>query len=275
MQKRVLIVLTASALLAGSAVNASLVSVEFVVSPHQHPDEDIYTYRIVARFTDPMDRIASVNSGAQNIKITLKRGVLFNQPQFEGDPINDFPSTSLGGEPWDTYVTIGATDFPHNVQFTPGFLSDSDVPPKESVIQGCNIEEDNGAWFFFGAPPTVGQFDSVPGNETYDVVIAQFNVVPHSDIRFRGSLQWFPASGGSNNTPFELGNLSPRFHLADLNGDWNVNTQDLLLLFAEWGKTNYDTGPAFCPTPPDFNDDGVVDIVDLEFLLDNWCTNCY
>jgi len=269
------IAIFASAILAGSATNADLVSLDYVLSPHQHPDKELFTYRVVARFTDPMDKIASVNSVAQNIIISLKRGVLFNQPQFEGDTINDFPSASLGGEPWDTYVTIGATDFPHNVQFSPGFLSDSDVPPKESVIQGCHIEEDSGAWFFFGSPPTVGQFDSVPGNETYDVVIAQFTVVDDSDLKFGGSLQWFSAGGGgSNNTPFYLANLSSH-DLADLNGDWNINTPDLLILLAKWGPTNYDTGPEFCPTPPDFNDDGVVDVYDLEFLLDNWYIDDY
>lgn len=275
MQKRVLILLTASALLARGAVDASLISVEIVPGPFQNPDGLHNTWRIVARFSDPLDKISAVNSvvDLNAIAFSIQRGVLYNQPQFEGLPINDFPSTSLGGEPWDSYVTIGATDFPHNIAFSPDFAGDfGGTPPNVSVIQGCNFQEDSGAWFFFGSPPTVGQFDSIPGNGTYDVVIAQFTVVPISDLRLSGNVQWFPADGGgSHNTPFTAGNISsPKF--ADLNGDYDVNTQDLLILFAKWGPTNYDTGQEFCPTPPDYNDDGVVDVIDLEFLLDNWHT---
>lgn len=272
MQKRILVVLTASAILARSAVDASLVSVEIVPSPFQNPDGLHNTWRIVARFSDPLDKISAVDGVVDFNAITfsIQRGVLYNQPQFEGLPINDFPSASIGGEPWDTYVTIGATDFPHNIQFSPGFLSDGDVPPKQSVIQGCNFEEDNGAWFYFGSPPTVGQFDSIPGNGTYDVVIAQLTILPFSDLHFGGNLQWFSAEGGGFNTPFLVANTSGPGPLADLNGDWSVNTPDLLLLLAAWGPTNYDTGSDFCPAPPDYNDDGIVDIIDLQFLLDNW-----
>lgn len=277
MKTLVHIVLTASAILTISAANASLVSVQFVLSPYQHPDGELFTIRAIAAFDDPMDRISAVAGlNTASLDISVKRGVFYNQPQFKGDPINDFPSASLGGEPWDTYVTIGATDYPHNVQFTPGFMSDSNDPPKESVIQGCNLEEEDGAWFFFGTPPTVGQFDSIPDNETYDVVIAQFTVVACSHLRLIGNLAWISAGGGSNITPFNAGSLSPPYHLADINCDWNINTPDLLLLLATWGSTDYDTGPDFCPTPPDFNDDGVVDVLDLLFLLENWyiCDDC-
>lgn len=278
MMKYYSLAILVSAILTCSNTYADLVSVDIVAGPFQHPDDMFFTWRIIARFDDPMDRIAAVNglTGQNAITLSLQRGVLYNQPEFEGLPLNDFPSTSIGGEPWDSYVTIGATDFPHNVIFSRDFAGDfGGIPPNVSVIEGCNFQEDNGAWFFFGSPPTVGQFDSIPGNGTYDVVIAQFTVVPISDLRLSGNVQWFSADGGgSHNTPFTAGNISsPNF--ADLTGDCNVNTEDLLLLFVKWGPTNYDTGPEFCPTPPDYNDDGVVDVFDLEFLLDNWYTDCF
>ncbi|HRP62749.1 MAG TPA: GC-type dockerin domain-anchored protein [Phycisphaerales bacterium] len=58
---------------------------------------------------------------------------------------------------------------------------------------------------------------------------------------------------------------------ADLNGDFIVDVQDLLILLANWGV--YSGGDCFSPdfrgtgsNPPD----GVVDVLDLIFLLGEW-----
>ena len=47
----------------------------------------------------------------------------------------------------------------------------------------------------------------------------------------------------------------------DINGDGDVNTEDLLILLGEWGKTN---------SPADLNYDGVVNVPDLLILLAHW-----
>jgi predicted outer membrane repeat protein len=52
--------------------------------------------------------------------------------------------------------------------------------------------------------------------------------------------------------------------LGDINGDGNVNGQDLTLLLSQWGTTN----PA-----ADLNHDGIVSSADITVLLTNWGSN--
>lgn len=49
--------------------------------------------------------------------------------------------------------------------------------------------------------------------------------------------------------------------IGDINGDGIVNVLDLLLLLADWGKTD---------SPADLNSDGIVNVTDLLILLANW-----
>ncbi|HRP62836.1 MAG TPA: hypothetical protein PK400_06055 [Phycisphaerales bacterium] len=53
---------------------------------------------------------------------------------------------------------------------------------------------------------------------------------------------------------------------ADLNGDFRVDVQDLLVLLGAWGS--YSGTPCF--GSPDLNDSGVVDVQDLLILLGAW-----
>ena len=260
-------VILASAALSISTANADLVYVDVVAGPFQNPDGLHDTWRVIAAFSQPDDQLATVfglDNGKYNpLTFEVSNGELLNQTPFAGSPLNDFPSESIGGEPWDTYVTIGATDFPHNIAFTPDFAGDfGGQPPNISVIEGCRWEEDNGSWFYFGAPPTVDQFDSIPGNGTYDVVIAQFTVDAGAFFILQGNLGWISSTTGIHNTPFKLEPLSPDPCPWDLNGDSFVNTQDLLIMFANWGSGSCEDA--------DFDENDIVNTSDLLVLFANW-----
>lgn len=268
--RNITLAILSSLVLSASTANADLLYVELFGGPHQHPDGEHNTLRVIAVFNDPNDRLVAVSGSAvQSIYYLVIWGELYNQPQYEGFWLNDFPTVGIGGEPWDTYVTLGATSWPHNVSFTPGFLTDSKDPPVDSVIEGCNFEEDDGAWFYVGEAPTVEQFDSIPNNNTYDVVIAQLTLDSQAKNGLHGNIEWITASGEPRIDPFVAAHLAVP-ELADLNQDGWVNTEDLLLLFASWGTITRDPGEQVCPDPPDFNDDGIVDVIDLEFLLAHW-----
>ena len=72
--------------------------------------------------------------------------------------------------------------------------------------------------------------------------------------------------GGSNlNSYILVYDIGPI--VGDTNGDWHVDTADLLNMAASWGKS---TGQPGFSTDCDFNNDGQVDVVDLLMLADNW-----
>ena len=191
---------------ASSSAYADLVSVSVVAGPFQHPDGQHETWRIVASFDNTDDRIIAVVGLPIDEYNTLRfeaSEILYNQGCFICW-IDDFPTVGIGGEAWDSYVTIGATEFTLNTRFTPDFLGDwGGQPPPVRVIHGNQWEEDDGGWFFFGEPPLVGQFDSIDGNETIDVVIAQFTLPIGSSFTFAANVAWIPTAGDYVITPFE------------------------------------------------------------------------
>ena len=208
MKKQVLCLAGSLTLVLSGSASASLVVVDIIVGPNQHPDGLHKTWQIVARFSNAGDQISAINGvdapGLNALNFFTGGGELYNQGIFPTSPLNDFPSVGIGGEAWDSYVTIGATSFPSNIKFTPNFLGDwGDAPPPVQVILGSEFYEDDGAWFFFGAPPNVGDLeDAEAGNDTYDVVIAQFTVEALAGFHLEGNIQWFNPVSGSNNTPF-------------------------------------------------------------------------
>lgn len=191
-----------------SSACADLISVDVVEGPFQNPNGLYETWRIIARFDNIDDRIMAVVGLPYEQYNTISfeaSNDLYNQACFGCFWFQDFPSSGgLGGEAFDSYVTIGATEFPANTQFTPDFLGDwGGAPPPVMVILGNQWEEDDGGWLFFGAPPLVGQFDSIDGNETIDVVIAQFTFLKGSTFTFSANVAWIPTVGDYVITPFE------------------------------------------------------------------------
>ena len=194
-----------SLLVTGTA-GADLIDVTIEASPFQHPDGDVWdTWRVVAHFDDLADQIALV--GSSNVGLLYfftGGGDIYNQPIFDGQTLNDFPSVGIGGEPYDSYVTIGATTFPAGVLFTPNFLGRWYlVPPPAQIILGSSVGPvSNGAWFFFGEPPEVGNWG---GN----VVIAQFTVPQGVGLHLEGNIAWIPAVPGVGLvlTPFVVDNI--------------------------------------------------------------------
>ena len=221
MKKQVLYMATVLALAVSNSASADLVDVNWQLSPYQHPDGLHTTFQLYASFSNAFDEITAVSGRPGQDVNTLafwtfdssgipgSGGDLYNQELFYGDQLNDFPSTALGGERYDTYVTIGATDFPHNTLFTPDFLC-CDYPPWAMLIFGSQFYTSDGAWFFFGAPPLVGDLpDAVKGNETFDIVIAQFTVDAGSDVHLSGNIAWLSALSGFSETPFSITTPAP------------------------------------------------------------------
>ena len=214
MNKNVLSV--AAALVVSSSAGAALVSVEIIAGPANPGGFD--TWMVVARFSDPADTISAVN-GVVDPKGILNEldfftggGDMYNQEAFAGSPLNDFPSAGfpLFGEEYDSFVTIGATNFENdNTQFSPNFLGDwGDAPPTVQVILGSAFHESDGAWFFFGAPPEVGNLEDVEaGNDTYDVLIFQVGVISGVGFHLTANVQWFNPVSGDGNTPFTVDNI--------------------------------------------------------------------
>ncbi|MCH8824480.1 MAG: hypothetical protein IH984_13350 [Planctomycetes bacterium] len=222
MKKQILYMATVLALAVSNSASADLVDVNWQLSPYQHPDGLHTTFQLYASFNNAGDQIAAV-SGKPGPDVNIiafwtfdssedpgSGGDLYNQELYDGLPFNDFPSApGLGGELWDTYVTIGQTTFPSNTLFTPNFLC-CDYPPNIMLIYGSQFYSGDGAWFFFGAPPVVGDLpDAVKGNETFDIVIAQFTVDAGSNVHLSGNIAWLDALSGSSNTPFEVNTPAP------------------------------------------------------------------
>ena len=214
MKKQIIGVAGNLALVLSGSASASLVTLDVIPGP-TNPDGIHDTWRVIARFTDPGDQISAVN-GVDSLGLNIIRfwtcngSDIYNQGIFDGEPLNDFPSVGIGGEAWDTYVTIGATSFPSNVQFSPNFLGDwDDAPPPVQVILGSAFQEDDGAWFFFGVPPQVSNLEDVQGgNDTFDVLLLQLGVESGVGFHLEANLQWFNPVSGANNTPFKVGPLS-------------------------------------------------------------------
>lgn len=199
MRKRILALL-ATVLGFGAVAQADLVSVDVVAGPDQHPDGRHNTWRIVVRFDDSLDRIIAVAGSPDPEYNPIEFSAssdLYNQALFKGLPLNDFPSVVWGGELYDSWVTIGETIGPQPVRFTGEF---------SGPIAGNHWGPvTDGGWIWIGEPPTVGGFDSIPDNETFDVVVAQFTLDEGSAFTLTGNIAWILHEGDDMITPFEVG----------------------------------------------------------------------
>jgi hypothetical protein len=88
------------------------------------------------------------------------------------------------------------------------------------------------------------------------------NSMAIGDLDADGDLDMTVSSIGDDGVSVLLNTCGIAVCTADLDGDQNVATSDLLILLGSWGE---DPG-----APPDFNGDGVVSTRDLLFLLGEW-----
>lgn len=260
--KKHLLASLAVALLANTIVCADYLVSELVPGPFQHPDKMHDTWRVLAVFDNPEDTIFAVWTDADIGPIdffTFRVGALYNQA-IPGIP-NDFPSSIDGGEPWDSYITIGDTEGSAPLEFSPGFGSGG---RPGLIVSGCSWgEEGDGMWFYVPPLPTVVELDSIPGGPLYEVVIAQFTIDAGTEFVFSGNIAWAPASPavGFLTSPFYVGPVPPPC-LSDIDGNDTVGASDLLILLVSWGTGG--CGPA------DVNRDGEVGAGDLLQLLVDW-----
>ncbi len=203
MKKQELCVAGLLTLVVSGSASAGLVAVSVIAGPSQHPDGKHNTWQVIASFTDQGDRISAVNGldqdGLNALVFWTSGGELYNQALFDGLSLNDYASVGLGGEAYDSYITLGNTNI-GNVGVTPNFLGGNGT---NQVILGSAWTETDGAWYSPQGPLEVGLLeDAIDGNDTSDVVIAQFTVDAGVGLHFEGNIAWLdPASGGFN-TPF-------------------------------------------------------------------------
>jgi len=264
MKNHVFLAAAVIALIASGSSRADFLDVDWILGPDQHPDGQHTTFRIIARFSDPNDRISAVSCGMgiDLIFTTSDGSDIYNQELFDGTTLNDFPTADspLFGEAWDSYLTIGATNFiDDNTQFSPDFLGPwGGSPPPVQVILGSELHEEDGAWFYFGELPPVSSLEDVEeGNKTFDILIAQFTVDAGTDIYLSSNLNWFNTDGVQFNIPFAV-NTDPCPW--DLDNSGHISTFDLLELFHQWGTNG----------PGDFDESGAVNGSDLLTLFANW-----
>lgn len=98
--------------------HATLIALDIITGADQHPDGLHDTWQVIARFNDANDKLLSVNGELFSLEFFTGGGELYNQAFGAGKPLNDFPSVGIGGEAYDTFVTTGATKFPHNTEIS-------------------------------------------------------------------------------------------------------------------------------------------------------------
>ena len=201
------LLLSIASMALASNSHAGLVSVDIIAGADQHPDGLHDTWQVIARFSEANSRLLGVNAvgGANSLDFFTGNGKdMYNQAFGDGLPLNDFPSVGIGGEAYDSYVTIGATTFPHNTII----IIQGGGQPLVQVIVGSEFPEDLLSWLYDGDPPPVSELDLIPDNETFDVIIAQFTIDDGVGFHLNDNIQWMnDDGGGDNNTPFTVDNI--------------------------------------------------------------------
>jgi len=137
------------------------------------------------------------------------------------------------------------------------------------VLTSCSFEfntsggDGGGLRCYSDSSPTIGSC-TFRNNTAYDLGGAIANI-PNGLPVIAGSFfcQNFPAhiygtwSDDGDNLMFEV----CQFDCSDITGDGQVDVDDLLFVFDQWGVTN---------SPADVNFDGIVDVTDLLIVVGNW-----
>jgi len=219
--------------------------VNYTCHPVGLPDHVVW--RVYAQFTNPGDRLIAVYATPAN-PVTIS-GAFYQSP-LNGNTAPDIKVIAKYPEvQWDTFCTIGLavnngsdqtttfslppppfTNDTNVVWSMPGFALEQGAPDADNMVLICQLTIPLG-----GQSPNIRiniryhPAGSLPGG-TIDV----FNVVP----------VLLPLSAG------------------DVNHDFNVDVQDLMLIIQGWGTSGQGA--------PDVTDDGTVDVADLLKVIEKW-----
>ncbi len=209
-----------------------------------------HTWRIYAHFNNPGDRLVSVfGSPSSPATITSTTGGFYQDPLGgntapDGDLFALFPTLQ-----WDTFCTIGLArddDGADQTLTTPSF-------PALPVSGHTNM-----AWYV----PALISEQGAPDAGGF-VLILQLTLPPGAFFgQCNVGLQYHRAGSTSMVT---VNNVSPvllPLTAGDINGDTQVNVNDLLLVITTWGQSG--------PGAADANDDQVVDVNDLLIVITHW-----
>jgi hypothetical protein len=173
----------------------------------ENPNPQRCTYRLFARFDDPLD-LVSAYAGLEGRPLywsTSAPGGLINDDGYYEGPghLNDLPYGNLPNVERDTWLTIGYvggfSDFP---SFSPGFLGVPDGENVKVLVDGMTSFCHENSAVFLSGPPPVHTWD--PEGPWYDVALAQFTIESTGDewMEMSGFVQWQPFEGDVYQTDF-------------------------------------------------------------------------
>jgi hypothetical protein len=207
---------------------------------------NVHVWRLYCRFSDPGDRLIGVYGNPASPAII--QGSFYQNP-FGGTTAPLL--ANLANHPqaqWDTFCTIGKAlnDGDDWTMTTPGF-------PSWPVNNNTNM-----GWF---VPPKA--YDQGAPDHDGMVLIAQLAMGGGSiPGNVRVGITYVPAGSSSsvsvNNVSYVLLPLTA----GDVNHDFLVNINDLVLVLTNWGATGQGI--------PDATDDGEVNIDDLVVVITHW-----
>lgn len=207
-------------------------------------------WRVYARFSNPGDRLQGVFGNASSPLTVTAPGGFFQHPLTGNTAPNGALIEKVPTVEWDTFCTIGLArniDGADQTIVTPNF-------PRFPVVNNTQM-----GWLV--APDALAQGAPDSGGLA---LIMQLTVPgpPFAAPTISVGLIYRPAG---STTSVTLNNVTPvllPLTAGDVNGDLQVNVNDLLLVITTWGGT----GPGIA----DANDDGQVDVDDLLLVITHW-----
>lgn len=205
----------------------------FDLSDELGTPDGLVTYRIIAHFDVPDTRVVACGSGLGDRDHLI---VVTDDPEgirnfggiLAGSPLEDFPGVPFS-EPWDSWVTIEATNFISQWnRFSPGFLG-GEFP----AIKGNSLWETDAAWLLNQTGTPI---------DATDVPLAQFTIANDASLFLEMHVAWnndfadFTVDRirwSNADTPFERN--VPSCARTDIDGDGIVGFSDVLAIVTEWG----------------------------------------